>query len=148
MIAHSRPMESVTDSVRMFSNLTPSGYKFPTMAELSQYKIIVTTLVTAGKLVSAQFPKDFFQYVFVDEAGQATEPETCIALGGILSTAGHLVMAGDPYQLGPIVRSSVAHKHGLSVSLLERLMSGSPYLDQNTGKFDTRCVKKLVRNFR
>ena len=57
-------------------------------------------------------------------------------------------MAGDPYQLGPITRSPIAHKYGLSKSLLERLMESSPYTDQETGKYDNRCVMKLVRNFR
>ena len=149
LIAQSRQVDSVPDSIRHFSNLTPSGYKFPNMAELAKYRIIITTLVTAGKLASAMFPQDHFQYVFIDEAGQATEPETCIALGGILnSSSGHIVMAGDPYQLGPIVRSPLADKHGLSKSLLERLISSLPYVNPETGVFDNRCVKKLVRNFR
>ena len=56
--------------------------------------------------------------MFVDEAGQATEPETVIALGGILnSNSGHLVMAGDPYQLGPIVRYAESSKR-LSLFML------------------------------
>jgi len=149
MIAHSRAYKDVPDSIAQFSNLTPGGYRFPTKDELSKYRILITTLVTAGKLVSATFPDNHFQYVFVDEAGQATEPETAIALGGILnSDSGHLVMAGDPFQLGPIVRSGVARKHGLSCSLLERLMTSSPYVDPETGEFDRRCVQKLVRNFR
>ena len=149
LMAHSRQQDCVPDSVRVFSNLTPSGYVFPNQETLSQYRIIVTTLVTAGKLVSAQFPAGHFTHVFIDEAGQATEPETCIALGGILGPeCGQLVMAGDPHQLGPIVRSSLAATHGLARSLLERLMSAVPYYDPDTGKFDERCVKKLVRNFR
>ena len=149
LMAHSRQQDCVPDSVRVFSNLTPSGYVFPNQETLSQYRIIVTTLVTAGKLVSAQFPAGHFTHVFIDEAGQATEPETCIALGGILGPeCGQLVMAGDPHQLGPIVRSSLAAAHGLARSLLERLMSAAPYYDPDTGKFDERCVKKLVRNFR
>ena len=45
-------------------------------------------------------------------------------------------------------RSDVARKHGLSCSLLERLMTSSPYMDPETGEFDRRCVQKLVRNFR
>ena len=57
-------------------------------------------------------------------------------------------MAGDPQQLGPLVRSSVADQHGLSVSLMERLLAGAPYTDPQTGNLDPRCVTKLVRNFR
>ena len=94
-------------------------------------------------------PQGHFRHVFIDEAGQATEPETCIALAGILDgDKGQLVMAGDPQQLGPLVRSSLAEQHGLSVSLMERLLAGVPYTDPQTGRLDSRCVTKLVRNFR
>ena len=93
--------------------------------------------------------QDHFKHVFIDEAGQATEQETCTALAGIISAdVGQLVMAGDPQQLGPIVRSSLAVKYGLSVSLLERLMTGAPYTNPETGNRDSRCVTKLIRNFR
>ena len=35
-----------------------------------QYKVVVTTLVTAGRLVSAAVPSTHFNFVFIDEAGQ------------------------------------------------------------------------------
>ena len=56
-------------------------------------------------------------------------------------------MAGDPLQLGPIVRSSLARKHGLAMSLLERLMA-SPLYRRGSSGYDGRCITKLVRNFR
>jgi len=56
-------------------------------------------------------------------------------------------MAGDPHQLGPVVRSSLAERHGLSVSLLERLMADPLYRPSQLG-YNTRCITKLVRNFR
>ena len=49
--------------------------------------------------------------VFIDEAGHATEPEAVVPLAGILSRAnqatgqGQIVLAGDPKQLGPVLRS-------------------------------------------
>ena len=33
--------------------MTTGGFEFPSMAELSKYKVLVTTLATAGKLYSA-----------------------------------------------------------------------------------------------
>jgi len=39
-----------------------------------------------------------------------------------------IVLAGDPKQLGPMLKSSYAIHFGLNVSLLERLMSLPPYL--------------------
>ena len=56
-------------------------------------------------------------------------------------------MAGDPWQLGPIVRSTFADQHGLSTSLLQRLMELPIYSRGNVG-YDGRCITKLVMNFR
>ena len=41
------------------------------METLQKFKVLVTTLVTAGRLASAQFPPEHFTHVFIDEAGQA-----------------------------------------------------------------------------
>lgn len=57
-----------------------------------------------------------FSYVFIDEAGQATEPETLIPLNLLTSNKlgrigrlhGQVVIAGDPKQLGPSIRSKLA----------------------------------------
>jgi len=80
--------------------------------------VIVTTLVTAGRLVSANFPQHF-SHVFIDEAGQSTEPETLIGIAGIFESdvvmqdGGQVVLAGDPEQLGPVLRSPLAIHGGL-----------------------------------
>ena len=56
-----------------------------------------------------------FNYIFIDEAGQATQPETLIPIG-LMSAEdeGHigrfhaqLVMSGDPKQLGPVVMTKL-----------------------------------------
>ena len=55
-----------------------------------------------------------FTHVFMDECGQALEPEALIPLAGLLdgghADTGQLVLAGDPKQLGPVLRSSLAIK--------------------------------------
>ncbi|EMP38540.1 Putative helicase Mov10l1 [Chelonia mydas] len=68
-----------------------------------------------------------FTHVFVDEAGQASEPECLIPLGLISEVNGQIVLAGDPMQLGPVIKSRLAMAYGLNVSMLERLMSQSLY---------------------
>lgn len=53
-------------------------------------------------------------------------------------------MAGDPYQLGPVLQSKAAGSHGLGVSLLERLMSRPAY-QRDTEKFtDHGCYDPLL----
>ena len=81
--------------------------------------MIVSTLVTAGRLVTANFPPDHFSHIFIDESGQATEPEMLIAIAGIFESdldmkdGGQVVLAGDPEQLGPVLRSPLAIQCGL-----------------------------------
>ncbi|XP_005953714.1 putative helicase mov-10-B.1 isoform X2 [Haplochromis burtoni] len=78
------------------------------------YKIMVTTLFTAGRFVSGDIPAEHFTHVFIDEAGHAVETECIIPLAGLLdATAGQVVLAGDPKQLGPILRSPYALKYGM-----------------------------------
>jgi hypothetical protein len=50
-------------------------------------------------------------------------------ISGIFSSGGkgQLILAGDPKQLGPILRSPIALKYGLQLSLLERLMDRDVY---------------------
>ncbi|KAL1423509.1 hypothetical protein MTO96_020899 [Rhipicephalus appendiculatus] len=70
-----------------------SEHRF-TASELMKYKIIVATLVTSSKLVSAGLYPNHFTHVIVDEAGHALEPECVIPLMGLLS-------AWKPDQSGP-----------------------------------------------
>jgi len=84
-----------------------------------KYRVIVSTLVTAGRLVTSNFPPDHFSHIFIDESGQSTEPETLIAIAGIyesdtlMKDGGQVVLAGDPEQLGPVLRSPLAIHGGL-----------------------------------
>jgi len=142
--ASSRVVDAIPNTVKEVSNVKEGRFFYPLLEQLVKYKVIVTTLVTAGRLVSAQFPQDHFSHVFIDESGQATEPESVIALAGLINTKGQVVMAGDPKQLGPVIRSTVGVKHGLNISLLERLMSMELY----SKEYDKRCITKLVKNFR
>lgn len=50
-----------------------------------------------------------------------------------------IVLAGDPCQLGPVVKSEVASVFGLGVSLLERLMTNPLYSRQDSG-YDPKLV--------
>lgn len=72
---------------------------------------VVYRLVTGGM-------QGMFDFVFIDECGQASEPEALIAIAGIITTkkcpsVGQLVLAGDPQQLGPVLSSQLVKNFGL-----------------------------------
>uniref|UniRef100_A0A8C5DLP8 RNA helicase n=1 Tax=Gouania willdenowi TaxID=441366 RepID=A0A8C5DLP8_GOUWI len=146
MYASSKDPRSVPKNL-----LTQDAFVFPDKETLMKFRVLVVTMVTAGRLVSGGIPVGHFTHVFVDEGGQAVEPECVIAIAGLLSPeTGQLVLAGDPKQLGPILRSPLALEHGLGISLLERLMLQNPLYQKSSdsGHFDTRFVTKLLRNYR
>ncbi|XP_024148851.1 putative helicase mov-10-B.2 [Oryzias melastigma] len=149
MYASSRDPKLVPDELKDVSNLVGECYEFPTKEKLMEYKIMVTTLLTAGRLVSGAIPVGHFTHVFVDEAGHAVETECLVPLAGLLDPSFcQLVLAGDPKQLGPILRSPFALKYGMGESLLERLMKNFPLYQKNEGVFNSRFVTKLLRNYR
>uniref|UniRef100_A0A7N9ANR7 RNA helicase n=1 Tax=Mastacembelus armatus TaxID=205130 RepID=A0A7N9ANR7_9TELE len=141
-----RMYASSRDPNSKYCNLDPTqnGFVFPEKEVLMKYAVIVTTMVTAGRLVSGGIPVGHFTHVFVDEGGQAVEPELSELSNG------QLVLAGDPKQLGPILRSPFALQHELGLSLLERLMNHNTLYQKclDSGHFDTRFVTKLLQNYR
>lgn len=64
------------------------------------------------------FPKNHFTHLFIDECGHATETEALVSIAGNIThpgankMCGHIVLAGDPMQLGPIIQSKLARDHG------------------------------------
>nr|KAG5690384.1 hypothetical protein BaRGS_002341 [Batillaria attramentaria] len=159
--AASRAVSTIPDKIREFSNIDreTGQFEYPRRSELEKKKVIVCTLITAGRLVSARFLPGHFTHVFVDEASQATEPESVVAIAGLLDVSkdmdkgGQLVMAGDPKQLGPILRSPLARQWELDISLMERLMRNFPpfkrrQAPQGGEYYDSRVLTKLVKNYR
>jgi len=60
----------------VFYSIQDFSFVVPEVSKLTQYKILVTTLVTARLLVLMGVPKGHFTHIFVDEAAQVIL--TCI----------------------------------------------------------------------
>ncbi|CAN9516081.1 unnamed protein product [Ophioblennius macclurei] len=149
MYATSRDPKSVPEKLKACSNLVGDSYLFPAKEELMGYRIIVTTLITAGRLVTGGIPQGHFTHMFVDEAGHAVETECLIPMAGLLDPErGQVVLAGDPKQLGPIIRSPFSQKYGLGVSLLQRLMDNFSVYKKDDGTHNNFFVTKLLQNYR
>ncbi|KAH3800819.1 putative helicase MOV-10 [Dreissena polymorpha] len=154
MYALSRKPETLPERIiasgRHNFDRTGECFFYPTVATLMGYRIIVTTLMTAGRMVTARFPKNHFTHIFIDEGGHAVEPECIVPITGLMDpTAEHgraqLVIAGDPKQLGPIIRSKIALNFGLPISLMERLMDD---ITMYKTPYNPRYITKLIRNYR
>lgn len=146
-------LDDIDDELISMSNLNKGFHEHPDIRELYNYRIVITTLTNAGRLALNQMKKNFFDYIFIDEAGSATEPSAIIPLSGLISfeQPGHsnIVIAGDPKQLGPIIHCKYAEVFGLGRSLLERLMSLKLYRpDPITKLYNEAVITKLLNNYR
>ena len=92
-----------------------------------------------------------FTHVFVDEAGQATVPETLVPLRMTsASQTRAVVLAGDPKQLGPVVHAASAR--ALRESLLASAVGTHEAEARGATRSEThharRRLVKLTRNYR
>ena len=58
------------------------------------------------------------------------------------------MLAGDPRQLGPVLRSPLTQKHGLGYSLLERLLTYNALYKKGSNGYNSQFITKLLRNYR
>nr|XP_032625295.1 RNA helicase Mov10l1 [Chelonoidis abingdonii] len=145
--ASCRCEETISDTVKLYCKDGEDIWK------ASRFRIIITTCSSAGMFYQIGVRLGHFTHVFVDEAGQASEPECLIPLGLISEVNGQIVLAGDPMQLGPVIKSTLAVAYGLNISMLERLMSRSLYQrNEDTfgayGSYNPLLVTKLLKNYR
>ncbi|AFC24368.1 AAA domain-containing protein [Saprospira grandis] len=80
---------------------------------LSEADAICCTLVSS---MNRYIENRRFHTVVIDEAAQALEPACWIAI----AKADKVILAGDPFQLPPTVKSRKAAQKGLSITLLEK----------------------------
>lgn len=139
-----------------FTNYAEDGrFKKISPEKLSSFQIVVTTLGLIGRYQDKYKP----DILFVDEAAQACEPEINCALGVLRGK--HIILAGDPNQLGPLAHSKIAEEYGFgnminvvklfcflhifisAKSLLERLMDLDIYQNGHEN-----YITMLKRNFR
>lgn len=85
--------------------------------------VVMPLLTPAGAIDTSPSALLRLTHAFYDEASQALEPESLVPLS-LTGPATRVVLTGDPRQLGPVVRSTLARERGLGISLQERLLAG------------------------
>lgn len=141
--ATSRPFEDVKPDHIRFCFFDEQVFKCPPLAALIRYRIIISTYMSASLLYAEGVDIGHFSHIFLDEAGQASEPESMIPISFLCKKETVVVLAGDPMQLGPVIYSKEAESHGLGKSFLERLFECESYYNGNEN-----YVIRLVRNYR
>lgn len=125
--APSRPKEATSSKLKDHTHQSRGTYSVPPMSRMTRFRVIVSTCVSASVFHGIGMARGHFGYIFVDEAGQATEPEVMIAVKTMADNSTRVILSGDHKQLGPIVRSNIARTFGLETSYLERLMNRDGY---------------------
>jgi superfamily I DNA and/or RNA helicase len=136
MCAPSRSLSQLPNELLPYVYTHANHFSVPGLTKLRSYRIIVSTCVSASMLFGVGVPPGHYTHVFVDEAGQATEPEVMVPIATMAGDLTNVVLSGDPKQLGPIIRSSVARVLGLEKSYLERIMERKGY-NEDTGPHES-----------
>lgn len=122
--AYSRE-EDVPEDVQPFSIIPPRD-------KLLAFRVILSTCSSAGMLQTLNVPVGHFSHIVIDEAAQAEEPLVMISILAFSDAYTNVILAGDPNQLGPVIKSPVAARNGLGKSFLRRLMLIREVYDLNT----------------
>jgi helicase MOV-10 len=112
--AYSRE-EDVPEDVQPFSVI-------PERSKLLAFRVVLSTCSSAGMLQTLNVPFGHFSHIVADEAAQAEETLVMIPILSFSDAYTNIILAGDPNQLGPVIKSPVVAKAGLGKSFLRRLM--------------------------
>uniref|UniRef100_A0A7E4VEQ3 RNA helicase n=1 Tax=Panagrellus redivivus TaxID=6233 RepID=A0A7E4VEQ3_PANRE len=128
----------IKDIVYTFNNMLA----LPERETLLEYDVIVSTIGCSQKL--RRCGSKHFTHIIIDEAGQATEPETLVPLVLLSGSNTRIIMAGDPKQLGPVIVNNILSEaaYKFDESLLMRLSEKKEY------KEDPRLMIQLTDNHR
>ncbi|KAF2757645.1 P-loop containing nucleoside triphosphate hydrolase protein [Pseudovirgaria hyperparasitica] len=171
-----RTFAEVPNNILMYCFSLDDAFGLPSFKVLMNTRIIVTTCRDASILCSAKVTnRDLYNLqsninsaihpdqdksqklsirlhwsaLLIDEAAQATEPETLVPLSVVASPVTTMplefrpqfIMAGDEYQLGP--RTASHHKE-IRTSLFARLFRRSLYQDHPLARCNTRSAAPIL----
>ncbi|XP_034655404.1 probable RNA helicase armi [Drosophila subobscura] len=134
--------------------VTESGLKLRCKWKfIGAHRVSIGTCATLGNFMQMSFPGGHFTHLFLDEAGQSTEPEAMMPAALLSKDRGQVILSGDPHQLQPIILSKYGRHCGFDLSLLERLLATQPYAKDLVGYPDSSgynplVLTKLLHNYR
>lgn len=145
-----KKIERANQQLKACSNLKYGYHVQPSIQELMSYNVVITTLVTSGRL--QVLGAKLFDYIFVDECASSAEAFVSIPLSIAMKMnvplKASFVFLGDPKQLGQVMRTHHSERYGFSVSLMERVMEMERYKYNKGSGYDPRFIVQLSDNFR
>ena len=172
----SRTFAEVPMDLMMYCAIEDNTFSIPPIDTLMRYKIVITTCQDADLLIQARvsnrdlyylhrdmtstlFPSQspsprcpplHWSALIIDEAAQATEPDTLIPLTVVVPPIDApvevvppiFVMAGDQHQLGPRTYDQNTKLH---ISLFERLSNEPVYAEHPLARSKIRYSKKAAK---
>ncbi|KAI5888666.1 P-loop containing nucleoside triphosphate hydrolase protein [Schizophyllum commune H4-8] len=143
----SRKVSDLPQALKKFCLINDNTvFAVPPKDVLASYRVVVSTCITAGVPSGLGIRAGHFDWIFIDECAQATEPAAMIPLKTLVDKSTNVVLAGDPQQLGPIVHSKFANTLGLKESYMGRLMEQQEVYDLK--KWQGVTIMKLIKSFR
>jgi helicase MOV-10 len=75
-----RDHEQLDPGILAISNIQNGEHRFPSLNYLCNFRIIIATMTSCGRLLQGGMPKDFFTHVFIDECGSVRETTALIPM--------------------------------------------------------------------
>lgn len=121
-------------------------YYCPPLEELREYKLIVSTYMSTARLQNSGLHAGHFTHIFLDTAGQASEPETMVVIANFATQQTVVVVSGNLGELAHEISCPMARDFGLSKSYLKRLTE-LPFYSLMFGEGKEAFVTKLEKEF-
>ena len=144
-----RNVETVPEDIQSYGRTVQKDgrttFEIPELSQLRSFRVVVTTCICASHIANVArkegVRQGWFSHVLVDEAGEATEPETLVPIQLASPGSGGVILLGDHFQLGPLVLSSLAKRTAnLDESMIERLVNGRFQASEGSLNRDTLDV--------
>jgi helicase MOV-10 len=72
-----------------------STFRAPSVVKLNSYRVIVATCSSAALLYGFGVNPGAFTHIFIDEVGQASEPEVMIPILPLVNDSTNIILSGD-----------------------------------------------------
>lgn len=113
-------------------------FSCPPVKELRQFKVVVSTFMSAFRLYNEGLTAGHFSHIFLVDTSSITEPEAMVALANLADDETVVVVSGKMGNHSGWVRSNIARRHGLMVSFFERIRQCKMYQS-----LDSRFIAQL-----